>query len=191
MDVDKKHKNKEELNMFTRLNQTIIKAIDKVFDKSAYDFSKWWQDDFETDYGYDTEEELRGFPENELDCVKSDWVCFVAEGFVSQTLAELGIDSSVIKTDSQQAIIEEIYDVVKDELKKKIELEWKKAKQIIVTNIKWDAPKSADLPKKNVININKDNEYLLEDINGYADELCNYLSDEYEYCIKGFNIECK
>ena len=60
-------------------------------------------------------------------------------------------------------------------------------KQIIVTNIKWDAPKSANLPKRVVININRDNECLLEDIDGYADELCDYLSDEYEYCIEGFN----
>ena len=65
----------------------------------------------------------------------------------------------------------------------------KNAKQIIVTNIKWDAPKSAKLPKRVAIDINEDNEYLLEDIDGYADNLCDYLSDEYEYCIEGFNIE--
>lgn len=62
-------------------------------------------------------------------------------------------------------------------------------KQIIVTDIQWDAPKSADLPQKVVIDVNKDTEYLLEDLSGYADALCNYLSDEYEYCIKGFNTE--
>lgn len=116
---------KEELNMFTRLNKTIIEAIHKVFNESVCDFSKWWQDDFETDYGYDTEEELKSFTENELDCVKGDWVYSVADGFVSQTLTELGIISSVIETDSQQVIIEEIYDIVKDELMKKIEAEWK------------------------------------------------------------------
>ena len=65
------------------------------------------------------------------------------------------------------------------------------AKQIIATNIRWDAPKSANLPKQVVIDINKDNEYLLDDIDGYADELCDYLSDEYEYCIEGFNVVCK
>lgn len=65
----------------------------------------------------------------------------------------------------------------------------KEVKQIIVTNIEWDAPKSTELPKKVVININEENEYLLEDIDGYADKLCDYLSDEYEYCIKGFNVE--
>ena len=64
-------------------------------------------------------------------------------------------------------------------------------KQIIVTNIKWDAPKSANLPKRVVIDIDEDNKYLLEDIDGYADELCDYLSDEYEYCIEGFNVEYK
>lgn len=67
----------------------------------------------------------------------------------------------------------------------------KNVKQIVVTNIKWDAPKSANLPKRVVIDINKDNEYLLEDIEGYADELCDYLSDEYEHCIEGFNVKCK
>lgn len=65
----------------------------------------------------------------------------------------------------------------------------KQVKQIIVADIKWDAPKSAKLPKKIVIDINESNEYLLEDIDGYADNLCNYLSDEYEYCIEGFNAE--
>lgn len=64
-------------------------------------------------------------------------------------------------------------------------------KQIIVTNIKWDAPKSANLPKRIVIDINEDNKYLLEDIDGYADELSDYLSDTYEYCHEGFNVKCK
>lgn len=64
-------------------------------------------------------------------------------------------------------------------------------KQIIVTNIKWDAPKSANLPKRVVIDINEDNEYLLEDIEDYADNLSDYLSDTYEYCHEGFNVKCK
>lgn len=64
-------------------------------------------------------------------------------------------------------------------------------KRIITTNIKWDAPKSVKLPKEITIDINEDNEYLLDDIDDYADELCDYLSDEYEYCIKGFNVKCE
>lgn len=67
----------------------------------------------------------------------------------------------------------------------------KNIKQIIVTNIKWDAPKSASLPKQVVIDINEDNQYLLEDIEGYADNLSDYLSDTYEYCHEGFNVKCK
>lgn len=111
--------------MFTKLNKTIMDAVHKVFDESVCDFSKWWQDDFETDYGYDTEEELREFDGNDLDCVKGDWVYWVADGFVTETLKELGIIFSVVETDSQQIMIEEIYDIVKDELFKKIESEWK------------------------------------------------------------------
>ena len=64
-----------------------------------------------------------------------------------------------------------------------------KIRHIIVTNIEWDAPKSANLPEKVCIIINEKTEYLLEDIDGYADELCDYLSDVYEYCIKGFACE--
>lgn len=63
-------------------------------------------------------------------------------------------------------------------------------KQIIVTGIKWDAPKSANLPKKVVIDINEDNEYLLEDIEYYADNLSDYLSDTYGYCHSGFKTKC-
>lgn len=66
-----------------------------------------------------------------------------------------------------------------------------KVKQIIVTNIRWDAPKSAQLPKKVIVNINSRNKHLLEDIDGYADELCDYLSDKYGYCVEGFNTKCK
>ena len=58
--------------------------------------------------------------------------------------------------------------------------------RIIVTNIKWDAPKGENLPKKVVIDIDENNEYLLEDIEYYADNLSDYLSDEYGYCHYGF-----
>ena len=66
-----------------------------------------------------------------------------------------------------------------------------KAKIIIVSNIKWDAPRSTNLPQEVIIDINERTEYLLEDIDGYADNVCEYLSDAYEYCIKGFNVECR
>ena len=59
-------------------------------------------------------------------------------------------------------------------------------KRIIVTNIKWDAPKSVKLPKKLVIDIDNNNEYLLDDIDGYADNVSDYISDTYGYCHYGF-----
>ena len=63
-------------------------------------------------------------------------------------------------------------------------------KFIIVSNIKWDAPKSAQLPNKVIIDINEKTKYLLEDIDKYEENVCDYLSDVYEYCIEGFNAEC-
>lgn len=109
--------------MFKRLNETIIKAINKVFDESVCDFSKWWQDDFETDYGFDTEEELKAFPKDELEYVKFDWIAWVLDGFVYATLEELGIDEEE-KTNNQIILIKEIHDIVKEELIKRIETEW-------------------------------------------------------------------
>lgn len=109
--------------MFTRLNKTIINAIHKVFDESVCDFSKWWLDDFETDYGFDTEEELKTFPEDDLECVKFDWINWALNGFVSETLCELGIVNNA-KTNSQTALLEEIHNIVKEELRKRLETEW-------------------------------------------------------------------
>lgn len=71
------------------------------------------------------------------------------------------------------------------------ENELESVKQIVVTGIKWDAPKSANLPKRVIIDITIDNAELLEDFNGYADNLSDYLSDTYEYCHEGFNAKCK
>ena len=71
------------------------------------------------------------------------------------------------------------------------ENEIESVEQIIVTGIKWDAPKSAGLPKRVVIDVTLDNVELLEDFNGYADNLSDYLSDTYGYCHEGFNAKYK
>lgn len=64
--------------------------------------------------------------------------------------------------------------------------------KIIVSNIKWDTDgEDVDLPKKVIINVTIDNAYLLEDINGCADNLSDYLSDTYEFCHEGFKVKWK
>lgn len=66
-------------------------------------------------------------------------------------------------------------------------------KKIHVTNISWDTdgadPDKLGLPKEVDIDITDDNIELLDDIDGYADNLLDYLSDTYSYCIYGFNAE--
>ena len=42
-----------------------------------------------------------------------------------------------------------------------------------------------------LIDIDEHNEYLLEDIDGAADELSDYLSDAYGYCHFGFSATCE
>ena len=64
-------------------------------------------------------------------------------------------------------------------------------KQIVVTDIEWDAPKSTNLPEKVVINIDRRNDNLLDDIDDYADGVSNYLSDTYGFCHMGFHVYCQ
>lgn len=69
--------------------------------------------------------------------------------------------------------------------------------KIVVTDIEWDTTDiegdtdelDIDLPEEVIIDITEDNEYLLEDIHGYAENLSDYLSDEYGYCHYGFATE--
>ena len=64
-------------------------------------------------------------------------------------------------------------------------------KQIIVIDIKWDAPEDANLPSKVIIDVTDDNKHLLDDIEYEADALSDYLSDTYEYCHFGFDAEVR
>ena len=63
-------------------------------------------------------------------------------------------------------------------------------KQIIVTNIKWDAPKSVAkcLPKRIVIDVTPDKEYMLEDVHDEAKFVSDYISDTIGWCHYGFSV---
>lgn len=64
--------------------------------------------------------------------------------------------------------------------------------EIIVSNIKWVTDgEDVDLPKKVIIKVAIDNANLLEDIDGYADELSDYISDTYEFLNAGFKVKYK
>lgn len=63
-----------------------------------------------------------------------------------------------------------------------------------ITNIKWDTADD-DLTQEDIeelnlpenIRLEDPDEELLEDIDGYADNLCDWLSDEYGFCVYGFD----
>ena len=93
-----------------------------------------------------------------------------------------------------KCISSEISDIEKDTLIKKIlgvyeHLKWHNIQQIIVSDIQWDVPGLVDLPKQVTIKINRANDYLLEDVNGEAKNLSDFLSDFYGYCVEGFCVE--
>lgn len=67
-------------------------------------------------------------------------------------------------------------------------------KVIFISNIEWDT--DADdyeddygLPDTIHITVTPEISYLLDDIDGEAENLVNYLSDNFGWCIKGFSVE--
>lgn len=73
---------------------------------SGYEFNKWWEDDFRTDYGYASEEELRKFPRDDLEIVMSDWIACASESFTSMVCEQL-------KGKPQESTMEIIQETIK------------------------------------------------------------------------------
>ena len=113
--------------MFTKFNKAITDAIQKIIDESVIDFSKWWSYDFFSEHSFNSEEELRTFSKDTLDCIKLDFIHYIFEGFFYNILSELGFYDGIDEypnTDTQVILVEEISNIVKVELRKKLEREW-------------------------------------------------------------------
>lgn len=67
--------------------------------------------------------------------------------------------------------------------------------KIKITNIDWDIDEDdltyakENLPSQTEIEITSETKYLLEDIDGYADNLTEFLSDKYGYCLNHYDVE--
>ena len=61
--------------------------------------------------------------------------------------------------------------------------------KFIITNIDWDADDDTELPEKVEVVIDDPTDEMLEDIDGYADIISDYLSDKCGYCVRGFAVE--
>lgn len=62
--------------------------------------------------------------------------------------------------------------------------------KIRVFNIIWDVDNEVekdDLPESVIIE--NPSQEMLEDLNGYSDQIADYLSDEYGFCVQGFLTE--
>ena len=62
---------------------------------------------------------------------------------------------------------------------------------IVITEIQWDIdddidPSEEGLPESVIID--NPTQEMLEDINGYANNIADYLSDTYGYCVFNFTI---
>lgn len=91
--------------------------------------------------------------------------------------------------------IREILDNGLEDIEDESDIPNRKEKQnmkLIAKNIEWDTDgEEADLPKEVVIpdGIMPDDEDVDEYLNGYAEEVEDWLSDTYGFCVFGFDLE--
>ena len=114
-------KQKEGINiMYTRLNNTITNAINDVMNNSVCDFDNWWKDDFETEIYFETTEDFKNLCDTDLEIAKYDWIAWCLDGFVSEVCNLLGIEMYNTRSQYNEIILEEIHDIVKKILFKRI-----------------------------------------------------------------------
>ena len=59
--------------------------------------------------------------------------------------------------------------------------------KLIVTGIVWDTDgEKVKLPQE--VTIDNPTEEMLEDLDVYADAICDYLTDKYGWCVVGFHV---
>lgn len=104
----------------SRTDNIIRDAVRDVINSSACDFKNWWKDEFETEVYFETKEDLEKLSDNDLEIAKCDWIAWVLDGFVSETCNRLGIECEDTHSRYNEAMLEEIHDIVKDVLFEKI-----------------------------------------------------------------------
>lgn len=104
----------------SRIDDIIRDAVRDVINSSACDFKNWWKDEFETEVYFETKEDLEKLSDNDLEIAKCDWITWVLDGFVSETCNRLGIECEDTHSRHNEAMMEEIHDIVKDVLFEKI-----------------------------------------------------------------------
>lgn len=104
----------------SRIDDIIRDAVRDVINSSACDFKNWWKDEFETEVYFETKEDLENLSDSDLEIAKCDWIAWVLDGFMSETCNRLGIECANTHSRHNEAMLEEIHDVVKDVLFEKI-----------------------------------------------------------------------
>lgn len=102
------------------IDNIIRDAVRDVINSSACDFKNWWKDEFETEVYFETKEDLENLSDSDLEIAKCDWIAWVLDGFVSETCNRLGIECEGTHSRHNEAMLEEIHDIVKDVLFERI-----------------------------------------------------------------------
>ena len=62
------------------------------------------------------------------------------------------------------------------------------SKKLLISDIRWDTDgEDVNLPEE--ILVSEPTKEMLEDVDGYGDAICDYLSDEYGFCVDSFNAK--
>ena len=104
----------------SRTDNIIRDAAKNVMNSSVCDFENQWKDEFETEVYFETKEDLENLSDSDLEIAKYDWIAWALDGFVSETCDRLGIECEDTRSRYNEAMLEEIHDIVKDMLFEKI-----------------------------------------------------------------------
>ena len=104
--------------MFKKLEETILKAIRKVLEN--YNFERWWEDDFESDFYYDSKEELMSFPKEDLETVKADWIHSKVNDVMQDLISLLQLDGAP-SNKYNEVLLKELYEIAKVQMWNKLD----------------------------------------------------------------------
>lgn len=96
--------------MFKKLEETILKAIAKAI--KVVNIENWWEQDFESDFYYDSKEDLLSFSKDDYETVQADWVHSRADDVMQEVLGTFGCGGTP-ENKLHEIFLEELYEIVK------------------------------------------------------------------------------
>ena len=115
---------------------------------------------------------------------------------LKKRLEQLEAEADICEDEYMQDVLDQEINGLEDIIFTMEDNDISSIQSIIVSDIDWDTDGDKEiekkLPKEVLIPITENNFNLIEDWNGdkgYAENICDFLSDNYGYCIYSFSVD--